>query len=438
MEREKLRTLLLAYLKVFDQAFDTRNMYLNDACGFANWRHLAAAYSEESEEFASLVDQASVLANQSPRSVRSRVITFMRRSGAYFPQRDDEGILDALMAHLTGTGSVQITYLIGFPWISQNLRLSVKNESFKLVRLTTEEISQVIANDVRRSFYSVRALGSTETDLLSLVGLLMVSDSKERLQPGTVRLDFSVLGGSLSYTDLPEAVEIALGATLLLDWQLVEEDLDMRESWFPGYPVGLFACLDDDWFSVPAEIGISDLGYDIGDGFPFASGPKFTCADSGQLAEFHRRITRLTSDSRNRFLVGRALRFFARACLLDPYAYPPAKMDQILWLVVALDALAGDSCYGSSGRLATRIGHLTGCDCEESRELYNCRSRLVHGDRIGEVPVGLSWFGFDVARKALRESIRILDDQSRRGRTMTRKEFLTYTFESVEGLPREN
>jgi len=69
--------------------------------------------------------------------------------------------------------------------------------------------------------------------------------------------------------------------------------------------------------------------------------------------------------------VGRALRSFVRARLVDWYTYPPGKMDQIMWLVAAPGALAGDRGYGSFGRLATRIGHLTDFEEKEVSEFYH-------------------------------------------------------------------
>ncbi len=241
---------------------------------------------------------------------------------------------------------------------------------------------------------------------------LVVSDSVCRASPGSVSVDFSVTGGRVEYTTVPTSVEAALSAILLLDWRLSKNARSARRYWFPGYPPGAFTAVDDDWFRPPGHIEHGQMGFDENaEGFPFPLMATFSCAEIGVLPSIVSQLDTLAADSGNQFVVGRALRFFVKACLVDPYSYPPGKMDQILNLVISLDALAGDDAPGSSGRLATRVAYLAGCTPKEVACLYQARSRIVHGDSLGDLSIELCWNGFDIARKALRASIQLLCDR---------------------------
>jgi hypothetical protein len=423
MDVDGINQRVSAYLAFFDKVSILYKTVIRDPDGRGVWREFAVDDVEQSDECEDLVRYVCGLLDRPRPWVMRRLLTFMKRSGAYFSPRDDRQIAEQLIAHLQGTGQVRKTHLVSLPWVSMDLDVDIAGNGFLLKRLEPQQICDLMENHIRTAFYPTTALSELDIQRRAYEPWLIVHEYEDRLKPGTIKLDFSVLGGRISYTSFTEATEAALGSVLLLDWQLPEKWSGARSAWFPGHPVGLHITIDDEWFSEPSPVRRGKPGWVPDDGLPTSLGVKFACKDMEALPSIHEKMTTLTGHNENEFLTKRAIRFYVKACLVDAYEDSPARMDQVLWLAAAMDALADDG-PGGTPRMANRIARITGCSVDKVRSFYKYRTDIIHGHEIRRIPPDIVWNGLDIVRTALRRALDTLYGALERGAPMERVAFL--------------
>jgi hypothetical protein len=197
----------------------------------------------------------------------------------------------------------------------------------------------------------------------------------------------------------------------------------MDEGWF-GFNVPFVLSVDDSLLSSPVRaadpLGLdfetvvdNETGEEVGE--RPAVHVSLTEDETKTFERFVRPIAEIMSTLRvteNRWeFLDIAWGYFIKAF------FSPSNLEQLLWHIVALEALLGERRQGVSSRIPRRIASILGRNEEDKKaikkavdELYNFRSDLVHGSKVSEeIYVGHLREARNIARRTLHWFIRYLD-----------------------------
>lgn len=281
---------------------------------------------------------------------------------------------------------------------------------FQIQRFAARELATLVQNDVNAVFWPAAYFN---VQRLADHWLLCASETVRAPRLGVmhIRLTMPTLGRT--YTTHPAPVESALEAMALFNWQperhilgpppteAKEQELERRgQPWF-GFGIPFVLRIDDNLLDYPKPgPGLTARAPDISSLVTRVVDPRtgehlaetyevhftFDERETSCFDSFVRRAADLLASlgpkkKRPEFLniaLGTLLRAF--------FAEGP---DQLLGHITALEALIGDAGAGMSDRMARRVGRILGRRKAEtkairrrSKQLYDLRSRLVHGDSL--------------------------------------------------------
>ena len=404
------------------------------ALSYAGLIRVAAEQAEKSEEFKTLQVLAAAVAQRKPEALVSvhALEHFFRRSGAYLAIAEGkdvspEPLAEKLEKALTATGSIRVRHLVSLPWAAvEGGNLPIDAGWIRLRRYTAQELAALFENKVRLVFYPESALDSSELQLLSMECWLEVDDSEVLRPPGFVAVDFGILSGALTFTDLPPKLEQALAIVILLGWEAEQPD---RSSWWSGLPLGTRFTLRESLFERPSRLIPGAHAFDILDSQPELSITQYRCHRIRELPALAQRVEALLASDEARFIPQTVLRYLLKAALGT--GGPSKKVDQLVNHVIAMDALVGQAASAGRGAIARRIAALVGDTAGQAvqrrvRDLYELRSALLHGGHKEEVEPGLSWAAHELAVRATRRAIDFFFSCEATGQNMTRSEFVAF------------
>lgn len=252
-----------------------------------------------------------------------------------------------------------------------------------------------------------------------------VEKSEELRPPGFVAVDFGILSGALTFTDLPPKLEQARAMVILLGWEAEQAD---RSSWWGGLPLGTRFILRESVFERPARLIPGTHAFDILDSQPELSITQYRCHRIRELPALAQRVEALLASDEARFIRQTVLRYLLKAALGT--GGPSKKVDQLVNHVIAMDALVGQAASAGRGAIARRIAALVGDTAGQAVQrrvghLYELRSALLHGGHKEEVEPGLSWAAHELAVRATRRAIDFFLCEAA-GQNMTRSELVAF------------
>jgi hypothetical protein len=251
---------------------------------------------------------------------------------------------------------------------------------FRILKLDEGELDLALRNDVNRIFYPHAVVDTRSLSncwLLEVTESLNVPSFEEALVFGT-DADFDASG-------FPDPVEMALGSICLYGWErlvtsddgvmtaLVNGKLSLPRPAFPGV-VSISDWLFDaprptpDWHLIQGlrEAAIFDLDT-----------PEATLEFE---VELQRIVLVFESVKYKAPFIHAAARFMVKGFL-------SAGTDQLLWHITAIEALLGENSGSLLDTLKRRLSMILGTTEKDRKaarkefgELYDFRSRLVHGD----------------------------------------------------------
>jgi hypothetical protein len=204
-------------------------------------------------------------------------------------------------------------------------------------------------------------------------------------------------GEKIRHSDLPTPIEAALKILTLWDWQSIpeQEEFASDEEWLSFRIAFIIGFSNNPFEDPPLQPSLDILGYTDEDESGKLPEPQPNCpwkldeAETQILAAFvrdtSRRLETLNDSSELWQCADRALGSFLRAFLSKGF-------DQLLWHMIAIEALLGDDKDGLVGRIKRRIKFLygqTGPNAKKAakafQDTYDARSKLVHGDEAAHV-----------------------------------------------------
>lgn len=387
---------------------------------------------KQSTVFAQLVDISAKHSGYSASHLDAPLSNFLRQSGVYHLEKfDDNSIVGKLAKvlanHLSKHKQVNITYLLSLPWVDiTELELPVESDWFRLRKLSEAELSNIINNHVRDTFYPYSAIDSNSLNLLSQECWLEVYDKEEVPYPNGLTIDFSSIFGKVTYTELPLNLEKALSRLILLEW--IPVGIQWGETWWPGFPLGTLVRVTDNWFEPPQKPQLKNFAFDIDGEHLIELVVQHECANIKDLEEINMKLIALEKAENASFIVNHVLRYFLKAAVRVPNN--SGKSDQFIDHIVCIESLLGDKSPGFSARLAKRLGALV--DRQKSKEiermfrkLYGIRCDMLHGREISSIDTSFSWEARELTRSAIMKAIDAFYQYLSQDYHISRDDFLT-------------
>lgn len=384
---------------------------------------------EETQEFRALLQAIETrLANNGFGSHwwSHSVGNWFRRSGLYHrlvvgeSLPDTRSLLDGLTAELARREST-VTYLALVEHVYFHER-RLDFGRYEIIRFSKEELDELLQSRVRADFYPWAVAPTLELSRYWWIVIREKTPTTPTGRTGWISVNFDDLDVvARSYTDLPLQVEQVVQELALFDWRPVWASDEPR--WGPfGIPICLR--VDDHLTASPrgprADVSVLDTepDFDSATGEEVGERPAiwfyFNDTEVKIFEEFVRRegarLHRALVTPWSRPLIEVASRFFAKAFMSD-------GLEQLLWHITTIEALAGEQGEGVIERLARRLAEAMGTSDAERKEikktfkdLYDFRSELVHGRTSGKVVLTRHLFeARQFARGLMRWFLRFLD-----------------------------
>ncbi len=305
---------------------------------------------------------------------------FFRRGGLYFRSARTEGLRaqDAFKTYIEAfeKREVVVRYLAPVEFVSFS-KDEVNCGSFRIRRFSKSELDEILQVEINRAFYPPAA---ADTARLCRYWFLVVQTCRPAEAISTrISADLSGIGSvGPSHHPPPRPIEGALRVLSLFDWeQATPRYGEVPGGWVRvGLPIVL--TIEDALLSDPDVVpscsvleaesvyapGREPVYADLEDG-PTTRLEQFAQSMASQVAEYP---------------AGHPWHFFEIAMNYFVRAFQTDGVDQLLWHIIALEALAGDE-RGVRKSVSDRLTHILGQkESAQFRTLYKTRSDLVHGN----------------------------------------------------------
>lgn len=382
---------------------------------------------EKSGEFSQLLQAvrseeiAEGFHKKSDRSFWEHALTnVLRRSGYYLDQAGygenlPDSLLSKIMSHFDRREKV-ITYLAPMEYVRLEIN-EIPCDTFSIKKFTEAELDRLFEISLCEVFYPWAVV---DTATLSDYWFIVMTD-KQPINPlGRIDANLGKVGKVRArYSPFPK-IERAIHALALASWQpdwTRHDDTKGPADWkgWLGFRVPFLLRYSDHLLDSPSVApNLSTL-----DREPYFNpltgeeeGEKpvhwisFSAEESEQFVNTVQNLDHLLVAIKPAMeawnFVGRALGFLVKGFYSD-------GLEQLLWHMTVLEALFGEDRPGISKRLRRRIGTVLASTEAERREigsrfaeLYEFRSRLVHGDEFEQqVWAGHLREARDLARRCL-------------------------------------
>jgi hypothetical protein len=382
---------------------------------------------EKSGEFSQLLQaiQSEEIAKgfhkKSHRSFWEHALTnVLRRSGYYLDRaRDEKDLPDSLqskiMSHFDKREEV-ITFLAPMEYVCLKIN-ELHCETFDIKKFTEAELDQYFEISLCEVFYPWAVV---DTATLSGYWFIVMTERRPINPLGRIDANLGEVGKVRArYSPFPE-IERAIHALALANWQpdwTRHDDTKGQAEWkgWLGFRVPFLLRHSDHLLNRPSLApNLSTLDrepyFNPWTGEEEGEKPihwiSFSAEESEQFADKIQNLDHLLVAIKPAMeawhFVGRAFGFLVKGFFSD-------GLEQLLWHMTVLEALFGEDRPGISKRLRRRIGTVLASTETERKdigsrfaELYELRSRLVHGDEFEQqVWAGHLREARDLARRCL-------------------------------------
>lgn len=348
----------------------------------------SVAALEDTEEF-----KALAIATRSafhPRPSRSdhslwvnSVGNFFRRSGFYLNAAAGKAIAEnvSFTQYSSAFGATErnVTYLAPIEHV-EFAKAILHLGSFQIRRFTSDELARLLEVDINRVFYQ---WALTDVGVLDDYWYVALKKTVERKNPGHIPINLADIDKvAPTFARFPELSE-ALLPLVCFPWQA---DLC----------IPFLIVVDEDILRSPRSRPAVDQ-LDREPVFDPATGEEtdtdrpmiWTSLDKEKTSVCEEMVRSVAEGIQQLEPCAAALQFFDRAGRYLLKGFFAEGFEQLLWHITTVDALLGDDAPGAAKRLARRVAAIFGTTTtgenvirERFRELYDFRSRFVHGAAI--------------------------------------------------------
>ncbi len=421
-----------AYTKAVETAFEARRRPTPTKRGLVEFPNkayylpLLVEQLEEGREFSALLE-ATRLAFRSDdwHSAKSEswwrdpIRQFFRRTGYYadtFEGKGSDTPCDLFERYEKAfqRRHVQTTYLAPVEFVKFP-KPELEFSGFKLRKFDRNELDKIVGNDVNRVFYPYAVVDTDALDALQKYWFIMVTIPEKARRRDVITISKAAMGYvSPEYTRFPPEIERVLERLILFDWVGDTQDPSTYRGSDNFLPFG---------FNIPFVIRVDDNDPESPESAPDCSTPKsyIPVYFDPDTEEEHKAHDVLFNLNESRVVKFKECIRRADECLqhlrleADDTHWPFLKvaignlikaffaegLEQLLWHIIALEALLSERGPGVTKSLARRSAAILGATEQEKTEwkkkfdeLYDLRSALVHGRK----------FKKDVHRKQLFEA----------------------------------
>ncbi len=331
------------------------------------------------------------------------VKTFFRRSGFYIKLSKDEPIDIDLVCHQYDEAftakEVPVRYLAPLEFVNFYDVDRLNFPSFSIRRFSPQELSEVINNTVNEVFYPDAIWDFDKLSMFWFIDVVIPKvNTNKLLQTNDY---FAYFGNYRHESDNLDPIKDVLKILSLFDWNSIHNDGNCQ-----GFNVPFVSQVDEYFLAYPDS-------FPIGKKLEMAN--SYEDFDDDNMHYYHHKIIgreplilcQLDEKNVNRFIefvsvvdnqfsdickkwpfYNNALEFILKAFFHDDFYRP---IDQLLWNIVAIEALLGDKGEGLTNRLAARLSRILAKSDDvrdyikkEFKIIYNLRCNLIHGSSWDE------------------------------------------------------
>lgn len=376
---------------------------------------------EKGQEFSNLLqalqseETAKGFHKKSHRSFWENALTnALRRSGYYLERaRTEDNSGDNLLTKIIGQFDRRekvVTFLAPMEYVYLEIK-EIRCQSFTIKRFTEAELNQFFERTLCETFFPWAVF---DTATLSDYWFIVMSEIRPINPLGRINVNFGDVGKVRTRHSPFPAIEWALQALALVDWQPDKNSLEEWTGWL-GFKIPFILQHSDHLLDRPLpapNLSLLDREPNFNSCTGEEEGEKPACfisfhgEDSREFVASVKRLDQLLLATKPAMetwhFVRRAFDFLVKG-------YFSSGLEQLLWHMTVLEALFGEDQPGIVKRLRRRIGIVLS-NSESKRkelgkqfdELYEFRSRLVHGDEFQkQIWTGHLREARDMARRCL-------------------------------------
>lgn len=265
---------------------------------------------------------------------------------------------------------------------------------FQIIRPKADYLEDLLTIPVNRMFYPQAV---TSTKRLTDHCYLRCETQQKRLKLGKISATWELVGGPVqpAYTGLDVRIEAPLKLVTLWNWQAEPRstsgnDFQANDPWLPFSIPFILLERDNPFESPPPAPPVEKLEYEPTlNAFGEEDGEVPTCLwglNKDETAQFEVFLRTTLTQWNSVREVGGDWGFLDLGLNHLLKGFFSSGLDQLLWHIVALEAIMGEKGLGVTNRLARRIAAIFSGDQATSdsakkafQELYELRSSLVHG-----------------------------------------------------------
>ncbi len=288
-----------------------------------------------------------------------------------------------------------VTYMapMEYVWLEQ---ANLKFPTFTIEKFSKEQLDYIFDVALNKLNFPWAVI---DTATLSDYWFIVVKEIKNIRPLGKIAIDLGSIGKvDISYSPFP-ALEKAFQRLVLFDWQpdygrdKIPGERPEWQGWL-GLKIPFVIRLSDNLLKAPQQAPILSkletepypdpiTGEELDKPAHYI---KLNCEETQALARSIEETDRLI---RNIESVQKVWPFLARALGFQVKGFFSKGLEQLLWHITVIEALFGEKVPGMTDRLARRTAAVTGQSETDRKqikkrfkELYEFRSRLVHGDEF--------------------------------------------------------
>ncbi len=410
-----LKTAFDHYLELLSRSKVSRAEKETGLALFQSRVHQIRAMAERSERtprFTRLVKETKARYAKRPDreqddSWRLFVKHVLRRARIYADALDGGHSVEELFQNFVAafTPSETIAKIMApLEYVEFSADASLNFGSFCISKFPEQQLSTIVENDTRKIFYPDSTLNNMH--LLSQYWWLVANEKSQPCYAGQHLVltgdEFQKEPVRRHYGHFPQAVRNVLQTLVLYDWDgnscadpgdVGRYLLDNQEGRWFGFNLPFFLRSGGSLFRPPSQApDISCLALDPffdRDGVELGECPERsislnateTCSFSRAVTEFETQLNTVRSQTERWQFIDVAVGYLVKAFFSD-------ELDQLLWHIVAIEALLGQDTKGTlTETLGRRCGLVLGSSRKDStkigksfKELYEFRSDVVHGN----------------------------------------------------------
>lgn len=291
-------------------------------------------------------------------------------------------------------------------------------KTFMIKRFSENELNQILNQEVNEYFYSFATI---DTKMMNNYWFIQIDDIELFSKDNDI-LDFNEIDiVKFKHTDYPNKLELVLKKLSLFNWapDFCSNSSEKQKFWF-GFNIPFFIKVDDNILNSPSKVNYDFQKLDTEPFFHPATNEEigyrpatyfhFDKRETDDFERFIHEIDNIFIEFNN---YQAPLQFFDIALGYFIKAFFSDGLEQLLWHISTLEALLGEKADGLTQLLARRTALILSKERKEReiirkqfKELYNFRSKLVHGNPFSDKKGKSVYVGhLNNAREIARKSV---------------------------------